>query len=211
MGKRSDFNKIERDYYPTPIEAVFSLIEHLPSEFTWAEPCAGDGRLIDHIEYLVPGSECLIKSDIEPQVPEIAKVSVFNQNFDHVDMIITNPPWTRDVLHPMIEFLSDQKPTWLLFDHEWIQTEQSIPYMNRLKAVVPVGRVKWIEGTKKQGKDSCSWYLFDKNKSDQTIFYPRKVNKEMKNRMEGTGQNNDELRRFRDKILINALRLHRKL
>jgi len=39
MGKRSDFERIPRDYYPTPIEAVEPLIAHLPYEkFDYVEP-----------------------------------------------------------------------------------------------------------------------------------------------------------------------------
>ena len=52
MGKRSDFERVPRDYYPTPIEAVRPLIPHLPKTGLFAEPCAGDGRLIRHIEQL---------------------------------------------------------------------------------------------------------------------------------------------------------------
>ena len=52
MGKRSDFERVERDFYPTPIEAVRPLVPHLPKRGLFAEPCAGDGRLIRHIETL---------------------------------------------------------------------------------------------------------------------------------------------------------------
>ena len=43
MGKRSDFERKPRDFYPTPIEAVEPLVEHLPKTFDFAEPCAGNG------------------------------------------------------------------------------------------------------------------------------------------------------------------------
>ena len=50
MGKRSDFERKPRDFYPTPIEAVYPLLPHLPDGFSFAEPCAGDGALIEHLE-----------------------------------------------------------------------------------------------------------------------------------------------------------------
>ena len=50
MGKRSDFERVPRDYYPTPYDAVKPLLPHLPENFTFAEPCAGDGRLIQHLK-----------------------------------------------------------------------------------------------------------------------------------------------------------------
>ena len=40
MGKRSDYERVERDFYPTPWQAVEPLIPHLPKEFVFAEPCA---------------------------------------------------------------------------------------------------------------------------------------------------------------------------
>ena len=51
MGKRSNFKRKERDFYSTPIEAVEPLIKHLSQDFTFAEPCAGNGALCSHLEY----------------------------------------------------------------------------------------------------------------------------------------------------------------
>ena len=75
MGKRSSFTRVERDYYPTPVKAVEPLIDHLPYEgFTYVEPCAGDGRLVNHISELTQGSGvCVHKSDIEPQADDVRK------------------------------------------------------------------------------------------------------------------------------------------
>ena len=50
MGKRSDYERKERDFYPTPLEAFLPVVPHLPYNFTYIEPCAGDGTLIKHIE-----------------------------------------------------------------------------------------------------------------------------------------------------------------
>ena len=65
MGKRSEFERVERDYYPTPIEAVLPLVPHLPKKALFAEPCAGDGRLIRHIEQLT-NLKGYWMTDIEP-------------------------------------------------------------------------------------------------------------------------------------------------
>ena len=50
MGKRSGFARLERDFYPTPFAAVPPLIPHLRGIRTFAEPCAGDGALVRHLE-----------------------------------------------------------------------------------------------------------------------------------------------------------------
>ena len=70
MGKRSDFERKPRDIYPTPMEAVKPLLEHLPEDFLFAEPCAGNGVLIEHLE---TKGVCMWASDIEPQTKGIHK------------------------------------------------------------------------------------------------------------------------------------------
>ena len=184
MGKRSDFERRPRDYYQTPKAAVTPLLVHIKEEgFTFCEPCAGDGRLILHIEELRPDSECIAAFDIEPQGDEdIAELDALDMTPGHVigcDYIITNPPWDRTkksgyLLHEMIKHFSDLRPTWLLFDADWAYTLQSSKLIQRCEKIVSVGRVKWIEDSAGTGKDNAAWYLFDKNWSEgYTKFYGR--------------------------------------
>lgn len=181
MGKRSDFERVPRDYYPTPIEAVEPLIAHLPYAFDYVEPCAGDGRLIQHIEQLTEGhAECLFACDIEPRAEGIFKQDALDLTFGEygvTDFCITNPPWDRKILHPMMETWMQMCPTWLLFDADWMHTKQSAILMTYCVKVVSVGRVKWIEGSKSVGKDNCAWYLFDIEKPSctPTEFYGRTI------------------------------------
>jgi len=171
MGKRSDFERIERDYYQTPMAAVVPLIPFLPKDrFSFAEPCAGDGRLVKHIRELTDKrGNCWLACDIEPDFEGMMQKDALDVTVEDVarcDMIITNPPWDRSsksgqLLHRMIKhFLDLDKPTWLLFDSDWMQTAQARPYLPNLLAVVSIGRVKWIEGSKMTGKDNCQWHLF---------------------------------------------------
>ena len=160
MGKRSDFERKPRDFYPTPIEAVEPLLPHLPEEFSFAEPCAGDGALVKHLE---TKGVCTWASDIEPQAEGIYKRSYDELSFDELidsEYVITNPPWDRTILHPMIEFFAPKKKTWLLFDADWMHTKQSRQYMPWCRKIVSVGRIKWFGNM--TGKDNCAWYLFDK-------------------------------------------------
>tara|TARA_R110002096_G_scaffold174893_3_gene350661 strand:+ start:170 stop:712 length:543 start_codon:yes stop_codon:yes gene_type:complete len=180
MGKRSDFERIPRDFYPTPIAAVEPLIPHLPYSFDYIEPCAGDGRLIRHIEELTEGhGECLFASDIEPRGHMITKADALEVNVMglDIDFCITNPPWDRKILHPFIERWMQMCPTWVLFDADWMHTKQSAILMSYCVKVVSVGRVKWIEGSKSVGKDNCAWYLFDMVKVSgiPTEFYGRAI------------------------------------
>lgn len=174
MGKRSDgnFRRMKNDFYPTPKEAVLPLLPHLPKKFTYAEPCAGDGRLVDHLSELTEG-EVLLKSDLEPLRSDIKEIDALSIDSLGVDYVITNPPWSRVILHPMIDKFSTISPTWLLFDADWMHTKQSIEYMNYCVKIVSIGRVKWIEDSLYNGKDNSAWYLFDKNFTGNTTFYGR--------------------------------------
>jgi hypothetical protein len=127
------------------IEAVEPLLPHLPEGFTFAEPCAGDGVLIDHLE---TKGTCMWASDIEPQAKGIHTSPYDKIGFDELvesDYVITNPPWDRKILHPMIEHFAKQKPTWLLFDADWMHTKQSVDYVQYLHKIVSVGtnQVVW--------------------------------------------------------------------
>lgn len=170
MGKRSDFERIERDFYKTPIAAVRPLVPFLPDQrFTFAEPCAGDGRLAQHIyDATYSNSQCRYMCDIEPQNIGIKRkdaLQITKDDLRDAQMIITNPPWDRTkksgyLLHQMIRTFSNLAPTWLLFDSDWMQTVQAKPYLDRLVCTVSIGRVKWIEGSTMTGKDNCQWHLF---------------------------------------------------
>ena len=175
MGKRSNFKRIERDFYPTPLHAVEPLFPYLTWGDTYVEPCAGDGRLVEHLA--VGGQVCVRAMDIEPTNDGIEKMDAFD-DFE-ADLIITNPPWDRKILHPMIEHFTSIAPTWLLFDADWMHTKQSAPYMEWCSKIVSIGRVKWFDNT--AGKDNAVWYLFDRN-AKETIFHGR-INEKPKNQI----------------------------
>jgi hypothetical protein len=172
MGKRSDFERVERDFYPSPYAAVIPLFPHLAAGTHFDEPCCGDGALIKHLEK--NGHVCSFFSDIEPQI-DAPRLDVFSLTECRGDVFITNPPWDRKILHPLIDHLTNLAPTWLLFDADWAHTVQSGPYMQYCRKIVSIGRVKWIEDSKMTGKDNACWYLFDKKADGPTVFYGRKT------------------------------------
>lgn len=179
MGKRSSFDRVPRDFYPTPVEAVRPLLPHLIAGTVFVEPCAGDGALIDHLQGA--GHRCTFGIDIAPIWPIVrtADATTARYNMGGATCFITNPPWSRDVLHPIITNLSSQAPTWLLFDADWIHTRQAVPFLPLLQTIVSVGRVKWIPGSKMTGKDNCAWHLFDStpdaSRWPAAAFYGRKA------------------------------------
>lgn len=171
MGKRSSFARRPQDAYLTKDpRCVAALLPHLAAGRvkTFAEPCAGELDLVMQLTHA--GLKCLMSSDIS-----------WNPGFDAlqadlsgVDAIITNPPWTREILHPMIQHFVRYAPTWLLFDSDWAYNKAASPYLALCTDIVVVGRVKWIENTKHQGKDNVSWYRFASVHTGVTQFWGRR-------------------------------------
>jgi hypothetical protein len=155
MGKRSNFERRDRDFYATPEAAFVPLIPHLHGIQTFAEPCAGEGDLVGHLQRA--GLTCAFEGDIS------TGYDALTYDFHHeamFDAIISNVPWRRDILHPMIERFMRMAPTWLLLDADWAFTRQSRPFLVHCSHIVAVGRVKWIVGSKHTGKDNAAWYRF---------------------------------------------------
>jgi len=69
MGKRSSFERVPRDFYPTPREAVVPLLAHIQPRQQFIEPCAGDGQLVRHLQK--EGRVCIAAYDIEPRGNDI--------------------------------------------------------------------------------------------------------------------------------------------
>lgn len=171
MGKRSDFEPKALQKYYTPYEAVVPLLHHLPSFVRFIEPCAGDGRLVNHLHK--NAHVCVYACDIAPEGGDIEQRDVlfFDGPLPPCDMIITNPPWDRELLHPMITRFVEHAPTWLLFDADWIHTIQAKPFKRLCSDIVSVGRISW-EGNGVSGMDNCCWYLFKKD-AQHTRFHFR--------------------------------------
>jgi hypothetical protein len=172
MGKRSDFERNERDFYRTPLNTVYPLLPFIKG-MSFYEPCAGDSDLTNHLCGL--GLDCTGESDIEPQNKRMSKkdaLLLYPNDINKANLIITNPPWDRTLLHPMIDRFRQIKPTWLLFDADWMHTRQSSDYMKFCSRIISVGRVRWIPGSSFVGKDNCCWYEFQ-NKETETRFVGR--------------------------------------
>lgn len=158
MGKRSDFERIAQDKYRTPPEGIAPLLPYLPRGASFAEPCAANGQIVDYLESA--GHPCVFASDIAPERGDVTALDVLQLRWIAADFFITNPPWERTLLHAIIAHLSSMKPTWLLFDADWMMTGQAEKLLDGCALVVSIGRLKWFPGSESAGKDNCAWYLF---------------------------------------------------
>lgn|SRR5574344_372976 len=173
MGKRSNFERSPKDFYRTPEKAVLPLLPHIKDIAYYMEPCAGDGALVDILDKY--DKVCLQASDIEPKRYDIADEDIFNLDYLEFD-IITNPPWDRKILHPILTKIINNKidiNCWMLFDADWMHIKGSSEYMKYCHKIVSVGRVMWFPETKMTGKDNCAWYLFKNTKALVTQFIGR--------------------------------------
>ncbi len=172
------FERIENEFYRSFDPRIHKALNyHLEEGTKFAEPCAGYGDLIFGLQEF--GHECVYASEMvdRPEAPQwVIKdaMSLTATDVKEAECIITNPPWKRSILHPMITHLSALKPTWLIFEADWAHTIQSIPYMQDLCTdIVSVGRLIWIEGSKVSGTKDCAWYRFSVDKTDDIRFHPR--------------------------------------
>lgn len=171
MGKRSNFERLERDAYQTiDPRAVEKLIPHLRGVKTFAEPCAGEGYLVGQLQ--AAGLVCAYEGDITTGLDALAHPFDADAVFD---AIITNPPWRRDIMHEMILRFQAIAPTWLLFDADWAHTKQAGPFLDQCSHIVSVGRLKWIPGTKMTGKENTAWHRFHA----QHVGGPRFIGREV--------------------------------
>lgn len=190
MGKYSEFEREGRDFYPTPMKAAIPVGPFL-KDLRYIEPCAGDGRLIEHIRMIQPTASCIAAFDIEPQAEEAVGVRIIQRDIikegfktkitEYADCFVTNPPWINNKdsgfqLNTIIESLSSLLPTWLLMNGSFVFNKKSAPYMRMCTDVVPIGRVRWIEGSAHSGKEDCAWYRFDNRDKETKLTYihPRK-------------------------------------
>ena len=167
MGKRSTFERIPRDFYPTPFEAVRPLIPHLRGVRTFAEPCCGDGALVRHLESF--RLRCVYSGDIAT-----GQDALVRDSYSDADAIITNTPYTRELMRKLIEhFLRTAPMTWLLLPADWMHNRHAGPFLPSCTDVVSVGRVRWIEGTKMSSMENFAWYRFDVHHSAGPILHAR--------------------------------------
>jgi hypothetical protein len=150
---------------------VSVLAPHLRKEgvTSFVEPCAGASVLANQL--MDQGLECFGQYDIAPDSPDVVKCDAFYLR-GSAHPLITNPPWSRGILHPLIEHLRSMNDTWLLFDAPWAFTDQAAPYLPYCSKIIAVGRLKWFPGTDHVHTKDVAWYRFGRHET-QTEFIGR--------------------------------------
>lgn len=197
LGRATGKNRKRKrnDFYPTidprAIPPLLNGMARAGDGPVYAEPCAGAGDLMHFLD--CQDLHCAWACDIEPQRRYIARhdaMSLTEADCAGVDCFITNPPWTREYMHPMIGHLARLRPIWMLFDAAWKETVQSAPYGRWCSHIAAVGRLKFFPPRGKPMRETgesdaayakrsrrdydppydCSWYRFDARQEWDTIF-----------------------------------------
>ena len=176
MSKRSNFDKVPKEFYPTtdPKAVPTKLAEFIRGK-TYAEPCYGNGDLED---LLMDVATCEWRSDIRETVGSskvMDALCLSKEDIARCQLIVTNPPFSKDVLLPLLDHFISLKPTWLLLPAGYMNNIYFGPYMKRCSRVVSIGRLKWIKDSKHTSTDDFCWYFWPKGSTEdmRTIFYGR--------------------------------------
>lgn len=161
-----------RDLYRTVDDrAGNALAPHLAADTQFIEPCAGAFDLAAQL--IAHGHICMDASDVVPLAPGIRKADALKMK-RQPHLIITNPPWKRELLHAMILHFIDVAPAcWLLFDSNWFHTDQARPYLQHCTDYATAGRMLWIPGTGVRSKDDASWYRFSLDATGEIRAWPK--------------------------------------
>lgn len=165
MGKRSTFENLnDKDFWPTPPEAVQPLLKALGTEkgITFIEPCAGDRALADVLTEA--GHTCLGASDIEPASDRVVRCDALDIPFPANAVLITNPPFKREMLEALLRHWIGQGTVWLLLPTDTLFNLWFAPYAPYVHEIVPIGRVKWIKDSPSVGKENYTWVRFERAK-----------------------------------------------
>lgn len=180
MSKRSNFKKNPRDYYQTfDRRAGDALAPFIKDVETFAEPFVGNGALVNQLQEN-HDKLCFWKSDIEPQpdvsfgltslVMDFSEVS--SHDMRHCDVMITNPPFTKELFHEAIEHFTPMINCWWLNQADYIFNKGSSHIIDKyVTDVVTIGRLKWFKDTNQSSVDNFVWIKTSKTKYGDTKFH----------------------------------------
>jgi len=173
MSKRSSFDKIHKDFYPTtdPKVLVPEFVKSIRGR-CYAEPCCGAGDLT---ELLMEVAICKWESDVEDRGCGKLWDAMYlsDHELEKCDLIVTNPPFTKSVLLPLIDHFITLKPTWLLLPADLMHNQYFGEYMRKCSKIVSIGRIKWFKDSPSYSTDNFAWYFW-KHKATtdtKTEFY----------------------------------------
>lgn len=153
-------NTIERELYPTPVNAVTALMRciHFRQGDTFMEPCRAGGNIYDAVQ--LPADQ---KEWAEISHGRDYLAWDFGRQFD---VIITNPPFslTEAFLRKSLSELAPGGTLVYLQRVNFLGSKKRVPFWAEIgfpnKTPILVPRPRFVGG----GSDSCeySWFIWDR-------------------------------------------------
>ncbi len=126
MGKRSNENTVRpKDFWPTVDPACIPpAMEKDLYGHTYYEPCVGNGDLVEHLKKV--GAICVGSSDVREieGVRQLDALKLKDYHLNNPDYILTNPPFSWELLQPLLYYLPTLAPTWLLLPADFMHNVQ---------------------------------------------------------------------------------------
>ena len=147
-----------QNFWVTPVGPIHKLARHLPFGLIFDEPCAGDGAIL---RGLAPfGIICGAAHDMTPRAEGIVPGDATRLPLSGRP-IITNPPYGWPLLKPLLDHWVGRAECWLLLPWDMPCNVRMSPYAAHIDRILPLGRVKWIVGSKSTGMENSGWFHFD--------------------------------------------------
>jgi hypothetical protein len=171
VSKRTDTDSAAENpsnFWPTPASAVEPLVPELrqdlpaPPRAYFVEPCAGDGALVRALR--LHGIACRVAFDTEPRDSIVRRGDASRVDWTVADgapaiPVVTNPPWARHLLEPILVNIIGTRVIWLLLPLDYATNLWTNPYMRYVNRIVPLGRVSW-KGNGRGGMENSAWFRF---------------------------------------------------
>jgi hypothetical protein len=173
LANASAIDRNSTDYYPTPENVTFALIDYLnikPSTI-W-EPACGEGHMA---EAIIKRGHRVVSSDLNWQGYGIANMDFLSADLPECDWIITNPPFK--FAEQFIERCIDHgKPFALLLKSQYWHSSKRRSLFERHKpiAVLPLTWRPDFHFGAKGGSPTmeCAWTVWGEQPSQTTWYTP---------------------------------------
>lgn len=163
--------KHEADLWNTPRRAFGIISELIPPDTRYVEPCAGYGHLIKGIRDHRKDLQCMWAADIvarQDYIVERDALTLREEDFDGVDMAITNPPYTWSILSQLIQHLANLVPCWMLLRADFLMTKRAQNLHHLMVGFKPTPKMKWVPGSQHQSAHHNVWCFFDAKREKRT-------------------------------------------
>ncbi len=175
----SEYDRAERDFYPTPRTATLAVFDHLllcHDDIVW-EPACGDGAMS---KVLAEKVKTVVNTDIHPLMDDAVEADFYTYNPDFAfDWIITNPPYGLEAdkfIERILYFCQNPgKYGAILARNELDSAKGRARFFkdcpNFMEKRSLLWRPRWVAGSTGSPRHNYSWYFWGPDQYEAKITY----------------------------------------